>query len=42
VAKVHVTERGAENALMKFRCEVEGERVCVGQAEYRAVVGESR
>jgi len=42
VAKVQVIERGAENALMKFRCEVEGERVCVGQAEYRAVVGESR
>jgi len=42
VAKVQVTERGAENALMKFRCEVEGERVCVGQAQYRAVVGESR
>jgi 3-hydroxymyristoyl/3-hydroxydecanoyl-(acyl carrier protein) dehydratase len=42
VAKVQVTERGAENALMKFRCEVEGERVCVGQAEYRAVIGENR
>ena len=42
VAKVQVTERDAENVLMKFRCEVEGERVCVGQAEYRAVIGENR
>ena len=42
LAKVQVTERSAEKALMKFRCEVNGERVCVGQAEYRAVIGENR
>jgi 3-hydroxymyristoyl/3-hydroxydecanoyl-(acyl carrier protein) dehydratase len=42
LAKVQVTERSAENALMKFRCEVNGERVCVGQAEYRAIIGENR
>lgn len=42
VAKVQVTERSADNALMKFRCEVEGERVCVGEAEYSTVVGENR
>jgi 3-hydroxymyristoyl/3-hydroxydecanoyl-(acyl carrier protein) dehydratase len=42
VAKVQVTERGPENAAMKFRCEVNGERVCVGRAEYQAVVGENR
>lgn len=42
LAKVQVTERSAEKALMKFRCEVNGERVCVGQAEYRAFIGENR
>ena len=42
VAKVRVTERSAEKALLKFRCEVDGERVCVGQAEYSAVVGGNR
>lgn len=42
LAKVQVTERGAENALMRFRCEVDGERVCVGQAEYSTVIGENR
>ena len=40
--KVRVSERNAKNALLKFRSEVEGERVCVGQAEYRAVIGENR
>jgi len=42
VAKVRVAERSAENALLKFRCEVDGDRVCVGQAEYSRVLGESR
>ena len=42
VVKVRVSERNAKNALLKFRSEVEGERVCVGQAEFRAVIGENR
>ena len=42
VAKVRVAERSAENALLKFRCEVDGDRVCVGQAQYSRVLGESR
>lgn len=42
VAKVRVAERSAENALLKFRCEVDGDRVCVGQAEYSRVLGERR
>jgi 3-hydroxymyristoyl/3-hydroxydecanoyl-(acyl carrier protein) dehydratase len=42
VAKVQITDRNAENALLKFRCEVGGERVCVGQAEFSTVVGENR
>jgi len=42
VAKVRVAERSAENALLKFRCEVDGGRVCVGEAEYSAVPGEGR
>jgi 3-hydroxymyristoyl/3-hydroxydecanoyl-(acyl carrier protein) dehydratase len=42
LAKVRVAERNAENALLKFRCEVDGGRVCVGEAEYSAEFGESR
>jgi 3-hydroxymyristoyl/3-hydroxydecanoyl-(acyl carrier protein) dehydratase len=42
VAKLRVAERVADNALLKFRCEVDGDRVCVGQAEYSKVIGESR
>jgi len=42
VAKVQVSERSAEYALLRFRCEVDGKRVCVGQAEYSAVVGENQ
>jgi len=41
-AKVRVAERSAENALLRFRCEVDGGRVCVGEAEYSAEFGESR
>jgi len=41
VAKIRVVERSAENALLKFRCEVDGGRVCVGEARYSATVGES-
>jgi len=42
VANIRVTERSPEKALLKFRCEVDGERVCVGQAEYSTVIGENR
>ncbi len=41
VAKIRVVERSAENALLKFRCEVDGGRVCVGEAVYSVAVGES-
>ncbi len=41
VAKVRVVERSSENALMRFRCEVDGGRVCVGEAGYSVAVGES-
>ena len=39
VAKIRVATRTPGNALLKFRCEVEGSRVCVGEAAYSAVVG---
>jgi len=39
VAKIRVVERSAENALLKFRCEVDGGRVCVGEAEYSKAAG---
>ena len=39
VAKIRVVERSAENALLKFRCEVDGGRVCVGEAEYSTAAG---
>ncbi|MFV2073246.1 MAG: hypothetical protein ACC742_11430 [Thermoanaerobaculales bacterium] len=42
VVKVRVAERSAANALLKFRCEVDGGRVCVGEAEYAAASGKSR
>jgi 3-hydroxymyristoyl/3-hydroxydecanoyl-(acyl carrier protein) dehydratase len=42
VAKVKVSERSSERALLKFRCEVDGERACVGQAEYSTVIGGNR
>jgi 3-hydroxymyristoyl/3-hydroxydecanoyl-(acyl carrier protein) dehydratase len=41
VAKVRVVERTADNALLRLRCEVDGSRVCVGQAEYSTVFGEN-
>jgi len=40
VAKVHVVGRDRENALLRFLCEIDGARVCVGQAEYSAKPGE--
>jgi 3-hydroxymyristoyl/3-hydroxydecanoyl-(acyl carrier protein) dehydratase len=40
LAKVRVAERHDENALLKFRCELDGARVCVGEAEYSTVPGE--
>ena len=42
VAKVRVVERSAESALLKFRCEVDGGRVCVGEASYSTAPRESR
>ena len=42
VAKVRVAERGAESALLKFRCELDGARVCVGEAKYSTVPGKSQ
>lgn len=42
VAKIQVKDRSAENALLRFRCEVDGERVCVGQADYSTVIGGNR
>ena len=42
VAKIWVAGRGDDNALLKFRCEVDGERACVGQATYSGVRGERR
>jgi 3-hydroxymyristoyl/3-hydroxydecanoyl-(acyl carrier protein) dehydratase len=42
VAKVQVKDRSVENAQLRFRCEVDGERVCVGQVEYSAVFGGNR
>lgn len=41
VAKIRVVERSAENALLRFRCEVDGGRVCVGEAGYSVAVGGS-
>ena len=42
VAKIRVADRTPDSALLKFRCEVEGDRVCVGEAEYSTAPGESR
>ena len=41
VAKIRVVERSAENAQLRFRCEVDGGRVCVGEAGYSVAVGGS-
>lgn len=40
LATIRVKERSAERALLRFRCEVDGERVCVGQADYSAISGD--
>jgi 3-hydroxymyristoyl/3-hydroxydecanoyl-(acyl carrier protein) dehydratase len=42
VAKVRVARRDTEEALLKFRCELDGARVCVGEASYSAILGEGR
>ena len=42
VAKIRVADRGEGNALLKFRCEVDGDRACVGQAAYSRPIGEGR
>jgi 3-hydroxymyristoyl/3-hydroxydecanoyl-(acyl carrier protein) dehydratase len=41
-AKVRVLERNAESAWLRFRCEVDGARVCVGEAEFSTAPGERR
>ena len=40
LAKVWSVERGAESARLRFRCELDGARVCVGEAEYSATPGD--
>ena len=42
VATLRVAEQGAGSALVKFRCEVDGGRVCVGQALYSRSSGVNR
>jgi 3-hydroxymyristoyl/3-hydroxydecanoyl-(acyl carrier protein) dehydratase len=39
-ARVRVDRRTDDLARLRFRCEVEAERVCIGQAEYATVSGE--
>ncbi len=39
---IRVARRDAEEALLKFRCELDGVRVCVGDATFSAVPGECR
>jgi len=39
VAKIRVAKRTPGTAILKFRCEVEGSRVCVGEAAYSSAVG---
>jgi 3-hydroxymyristoyl/3-hydroxydecanoyl-(acyl carrier protein) dehydratase len=42
VANIRVAERGDDRSLLKFRCEVDGERACVGQATFSRTIGASR
>ena len=42
VANIRVAERGDDSSLLKFRCEVDGERACVGQAAFSRTIGKSR
>jgi 3-hydroxymyristoyl/3-hydroxydecanoyl-(acyl carrier protein) dehydratase len=42
VAAIRVAERDDDSSLLKFRCEVDGERACVGQAAFSRAIGESR
>jgi 3-hydroxymyristoyl/3-hydroxydecanoyl-(acyl carrier protein) dehydratase len=36
-ANARVVDRGDDHARLKFRCEVDGARVCVAEAEYEAM-----
>ena len=42
VAKIRVAEHDSEKALLRFHCELEDARVCVGEAQYSAIPGERR
>lgn len=42
LATLKVAEQGAGSALVKFRCEMNGGRVCVGQALYSRSTGGNR
>ncbi len=42
VAKISVADRNADSARLKFRCEVDGGRACVGEAVYSRTSGGSR
>ncbi len=42
VAKIRVAEHNAAKALLKFVCELDGARVCVGEAQYAAILREKR
>lgn len=39
VANLRVVERGEEGAVLRFRCEVDGARACVGEAVFAASEG---
>ena len=40
VAKIRVAEQDTEKALLRFHCELDGARICVGEARYSAIPGE--
>jgi len=42
VARLRVAEQNAEEALLKFFCELDGVRICVGEAQYSTVLGKMR
>ena len=42
VVKLRLAEHEAGTALVKFRCEIDGGRVCVGEAWYSRAVGDDR
>jgi 3-hydroxymyristoyl/3-hydroxydecanoyl-(acyl carrier protein) dehydratase len=42
VAKLRVKEQNADEALLKFFCELDGARVCAGEARYSTMFGKTR